>query len=143
MDELPDIVVHEEISYYRHDPHHDPEAVTGVLLKLVYDIPYFGACGVFPPLHIVNQWFAHGGGDSGMSPGASWKPFTITAGTYRELVAQISNFDPSNFDDSSEYFRMKFVLDTSFDHIQDRFEWTRVVCEKHRDTFLERAMRQK
>jgi hypothetical protein len=29
----------------------------GTLLMLVYDIPYFPACGVFPPLHILNQVF--------------------------------------------------------------------------------------
>jgi len=142
MNEIFVLGVRDEITYYRHDPHHDPEPVTGNLLRLVYDIPYFGACGVFPPLHIANQWFADGGGDGGMSPGASWKPFTITAETYEVLVAQVASFDPADFEDSAEYFRMKFLFDSAFDLIPDRFEWVKAVCGKHRDGFHERARRQ-
>jgi hypothetical protein len=59
------------------------------LLALVYDIPYFPACGIFPPLHIINQFFSSGGGDSGMSPGASWKSFTLIQKEYGDLVAAV------------------------------------------------------
>jgi len=50
------------------------------------DIPYFDACGVFPPFHIVNQTFASGGGDGGMSPGATWKPLSITEDEHTVLA---------------------------------------------------------
>ena len=32
----------------------------GSLLTFIYDVPYFGACGICPPLHIANQIFARG-----------------------------------------------------------------------------------
>lgn len=136
MDNVPTVWIDDEISYFLHDLHHEPKRVVGKLLKLVYDIPYFGACGVFPPLHVANQWFAHGGGDAGMSPGASWKPFSNTKATYNELVRDIEDFDPFDFPDSAEIFGMKFLMDTSFDHIQDRFEWAKITCEQHRDGYL-------
>ena len=43
------------IDYARHELHHPSKDMNGDLLSLVYDLPYFGACGVFPPLHIANQ----------------------------------------------------------------------------------------
>lgn len=47
-----------EIDYLRHEYHSGPEAARGTLLSLVYDIPYFSGCGVFPPHHVINQIFA-------------------------------------------------------------------------------------
>ena len=138
MDGLPKTSLNEPIRHTLHDPHHDPQQVVGDLLRLVYDIPYFAACGVFPPQHLANQWFSHGGGDAGMSPGASWKPFEITRSTYLELRAAVSKFDPADFEDSAEVFRMRFVFDDSFDYVGDRFEWAKLVCDKHRTDFFER-----
>lgn len=139
---LPEVTIDQDIPYVLHDPHHDPLEARGSLLKLVYDIPYFGACGVFPPFHLANQWFAQGGGDGGMGPGASWEPFTISQETYAQLTMQVEKTDPGTFQDSSEVFRMKFIFDRSFDHIQDRFSWAKVVCDKHREDFFERQEKQ-
>lgn len=138
MKNLPEVGVSQDIIYFLHDPHDDPRPVSGTLVRLVYDIPYFGACGVFPPLHVANQWFAHGGGDAGMNPGASWEPFRVSRETYRQLSNEIENTDPADFHDASEIFRIKFIFDTSFDQVQDRFAWARAVCRKHRASFLER-----
>lgn len=142
MKKLMEVEIDQGISYLRHDPHDEPEKVDGTLLALVYDIPYFAACGVFPPLHVANQWFADGGGDGGMGPGASWEPFTISPETYTQLALQIEKTDPSTFHDSAEIFRMKFIFDTSFDHVQARFAWSKVVCDKHRDEFFKRQEEQ-
>src|SRR5687767_13727051 len=59
------------------------------LLVLVYDIPYFGACGVFPPLHLLNQLLLRGGSQGGMSPGATWQPFSLSEQEYQDLVEAV------------------------------------------------------
>jgi hypothetical protein len=98
----------------------------------VYDIPYFGPCGIFPPFHIINQYFASGGSQGGMSPGATWEPFEISELEYLDLVATIMELDPALLGDSARYTEVKFRIDHSFDVIQDRIEWLQGVCEKHR-----------
>jgi hypothetical protein len=45
------------VQYVRHEFHGEDEHCEGTLLTLVYDIPYFSACGVFPPLAVVNEVF--------------------------------------------------------------------------------------
>ncbi len=62
------------IRYQREDLHAEPQVCEGSLLTFVYDIPYFDACGVFPPLHIINEIFSRGRAGGGMSPGAKWEP---------------------------------------------------------------------
>src|SRR5690349_5190456 len=73
------------------------EVRKGALLTLLYDIPYFGACGIFPPLHILNQILLSGGGDGGMSPSASWKPFSISEAEYATLVDSVAAYDTTYF----------------------------------------------
>ena len=36
---------------------------------------------------------------------------------------------------------MKFVLDDSLDHIEDRYDWATAACEKHRKQYFERQER--
>ena len=81
----------QKITYKRHEylGRSKSEVRKGSLLVLFYDIPYFGACGIFPPLHILNQTLSSGGGDGGMSPGASWKPFTVSEEDYARLVEEV------------------------------------------------------
>ena len=56
------------VKYVRHEFHGEPEPCTGTLLTFVHDVPYLSACGVFPPIHILNEIFSSGGGTGGMSP---------------------------------------------------------------------------
>src|SRR6516164_9115535 len=66
-----------KVRYFRYDgPHHEPKVMENTLLAFVYDIPYFAACAVFPPFHLLNQILLCGGSDGGMSPGATWKSFS-------------------------------------------------------------------
>jgi hypothetical protein len=123
------------IEYKRHEFHGDPEERRAELPTFVYDIPYFGACGIFPPLHILNQIFETGGSEGGMSPGATWTPFTIDEKEYRCLVDQITRLDPKTLTDDSRYTCVKFELDASFDYIQDWESWISQVCNKHRDAY--------
>jgi hypothetical protein len=122
------------VKYQRHEFHDDePEDREASLSTLVYDIPYFGPCGIFPPLHIINQYFADGGSQGGMSPGATWEPFEISETEYLELVEAITNLDPGLLGDTARYTEVKFRVELSLDHIQDRFDWIQAVCEKHRE----------
>ncbi len=60
------VSIEDDIIYTRHEPFYEPEEIVGDMFQFVYDILYFCACGVFPPLHIINQRMAGGGGDGGM-----------------------------------------------------------------------------
>jgi hypothetical protein len=120
------------VKYRRHEFHHEPEDREASISVLVYDIPYFGPCGIFPPFHIINQYFADGGSQGGMSPGATWEPFEISEPEYLDLVATIMELDPELLGDTARYTEVKFTIDHSLDYIQGRFEWLQAVCEKHR-----------
>ncbi|WP_155313727.1 hypothetical protein [Desulfosarcina ovata] len=124
-----------KIKYDRTEFHAGDESVENDLLSFVYDIPYFGACGIFPPIHIVNTIFLEGGGDGGMSPGAIWTPFEITEKEYEELVEAVKNTPLTNLEGKARYCEIQFEFDPEFDHIIDQFDWLQEVCKKHRENF--------
>lgn len=122
------------IKYRRHEPHGDPEDREAPLSTFVYDVPYISGCGIFPPLHILNQILENGGGDAGMSPSASWEPFSLAEDEYDELLRIIDKLDPQCLCESARYKDVKFKLDHDLDHIQDRFAWLKAACDKYRET---------
>lgn len=128
--------------YIRHEFHHEPIEAEGSLLVMIYDIPYFSACGIFPPFHIINQIFSSGGGDGGMSPGASWEPFQISKETYQQLVLLVRQTDPLGLKNHSRFYQTQFIEDPSFDSIKDRLEWMKLVCKKHRERYLKEISNQ-
>ena len=123
------------IEYERHEFHGVPEKRIAELSTFVYDIPYFGACGIFPPFHIANQIFQSGGFIGGMSPGATWEPFRLTKDEYDKLVNAIKILDPETLGEKARYKWVKFEFDSSFDHIAKWEKWLLSVCEKHRDSY--------
>jgi hypothetical protein len=123
------------VKYLRHEFHGEPEQREGTLLTLVYDIPYFSACGVFPPYQIVNQVFSNAGSTGGMSPGATWEPFTISKEEYAALTEAVRQTPISEIQPSARYAELPMTFDPKFDHIQDRIEWLSAVCRKHRDSW--------
>ena len=123
------------IEYERHEFRGVPESRKAELSTFVYDIPYFGACGIFPPLHIINQYFKEEGSTGGMSPGATWAPFTIDEEEYARLVKEIENLDPGTLGDTARYTQVKFEFDHNFDHIDKLESWLFKVCDKHRDSY--------
>ncbi|MES9941080.1 MAG: hypothetical protein ABW121_11140 [Candidatus Thiodiazotropha sp. 6PLUC7] len=137
MDEIKYISVIENIDYVKHEPHFDPEHVTGGLVQFLYDVPYFSACGVFPPRHIFNQKMAHGGGDGGMGPGASWEPFNLDEDNYRKLLQLIRETDPQSLSKKSRYYQIKFIEAPEFDGIDDQWVWLEQVCDKYRKWYHE------
>jgi len=125
------------VKYVRHEFHRDPEPYTGTLLTFVYDIPYFTACGVFPPLHIINGIFSSGGDTGGMSPGATWQPFTISEEEYKAVVTALKITPLSEIKPHARYAEIPMKFDAEFDHIHDRVPWMRAVCAKHRNSWHE------
>ena len=104
----------------------------------VYDVPYFGVCGIFPPLHIMNQILKTGGSEGGMSPGATWEPFQVSKAEYDELVDSIKVLDPQSLGDAARYTWPPFEFDPAFDGIPDWEQWLLAVSEKHRDLYHEK-----
>jgi hypothetical protein len=126
------------IEYERHEFHGDPEQRRAELSVFVYDIPYFGACGIFPPYQISNEIFQSGGSQGGMGPGATWEPFQLESVEYNELVQSIKTLNPETLGNKARYNRVKFEFDSSFDHISNWEKWLFSVCEKHRDSYHRR-----
>jgi hypothetical protein len=120
-----------QIEYRRHEFHFDPESRKGSLLAFVYDVPYLGACGIFPPRHLLNQQLRGGGGDGGMGPGASWKPFELTPTEYAQLVAAIRAVPPKTLGTRARYTDLQFQFDSTFDVYRDYFDWLKASCAKH------------
>jgi hypothetical protein len=127
------------INYLRHEfTWPEPEARSAPLYIFVYDIPYFGACGIFPPLHIINQCFSAGGSQGGMSPGATWPPFHVSHAEYFELREAVEGIDPRSFVAEARYTHMKFHFDPEFDSVMERGSWFEQVCAKHRSAYHQR-----
>jgi hypothetical protein len=106
---------------------------TGSLLTFVHDIPYFDACGVFPPLHVANQIFSRGQAGGGMSPGTEWKPFTISEHEYEMLVQAVKLTPISEIKPHARYAFLPLKFDHTFDDISDWRDWLVAVCKKHRN----------
>ena len=123
------------IKYKRHELHKKTEYRTSQLSTFVYDIPYFGACGIFTPYHIINQIFNSGGSEGGMSPGATWESFRISKEEYDELVDHIINTEPKSFGAEARYKNIKYEFDNEFDEIKDYQTWIKKVCDKHRKSY--------
>jgi hypothetical protein len=124
-----------KVSYIRTEFHQEDINIDNTLLAFVYDVPYFGACGIFPPFHILNEIFLSGGGNGGMSPGAIWQPFGITEEEYLELKNAVLSIEPMDLRDLARYCDIQFEFDPEFDNIQDRRKWTVATCEKHRESY--------
>ncbi len=125
------------VDYVRHEFRGEPEPCTGTLLTFVYDIPYLSACGVFAPLQIINQILSSGGDIGGMSPGATWKPFTISKEEYEALLTALKTTPLSEIKPHARYAEVTLKCDPEFDDIQDRITWIRAVCSKHRNSWHE------
>lgn len=127
------------ITYKRHEFARGTETRNAPLLVFVYDIPYMDACGIFPPLHILNIVLLEGGDEGGMSPGATWKPFALNEEQYAALVAEIVQIDPSVFGDQVRYAYVQFNFDNTLDHITDRSAWYQAACAKPSEQYLQKV----
>jgi hypothetical protein len=121
------------VEYQRHEYHGEPEAVAAPLWAFVYDVPYLAICGVFPPLHILNQVLAAGGSPGGMGPGATWTPFEISADEYRTMLPLVLEPDRTALAGWARYPDQRMFLDPDLDHIKDHLDWVRAAGARHRD----------
>jgi len=123
------------ITYLSHEFHGVPEALNAELPAFVYDIPYFGACGIFPPFHIINGIFESGGAEGGMGPGATWKPFRIIEAEYEELVKAIEALDPKSLMKKVRFGQVKFAFDVELKTETEWETWMQKACDRHREAW--------
>lgn len=81
------------VHYLRHEPRHPAELVSAPLMEFVLDVPNLIYRGVVPPFALLNAVLGRGGGDAGMSPGASWEPFMLSIAEYEQLVVDLLSAD--------------------------------------------------
>jgi hypothetical protein len=145
------------VSYFRyHGMWHGDRAdrMENSLVAFIYDVPYFGACGVIPPLHLLNQYLRRGGGKGGMSPGATWEPFSLSPAEYEDLANAVRAVPPESLRDRARFAHVQFIFDPDFEgdpesypvhaapkrsdrfippDYNDYYVWSGAVCAKHRD----------
>ena len=104
----------------------DAPSESALLAEFLLTTPVFAhalrSFGVVPPIHILNEVLSSGSYDAGMSGGASWEPFEVSAEEYEELVEQLT---------------------TSLDHsiIEDPELWDRSTYEKWHGALLSKYAR--
>ncbi len=125
----------ERIRYRLHGGN-KPEKKEGTLLDLVYDIPYLDAVGILPPLHLLNERLRTGGGDGGMSPGASWEPFEISAADYETLCQALEETSLEELQQRGHGVYVKLRRAPEFDHHRKQGHWMQAVVAKYRDDYL-------
>ena len=104
-------------------------------MSFVYDVPYLSACGIFPPLHILNQCLLDGGGDAGMSPGVSWEPFQLNEEEYEGLWEALERIDPTQLE--ARFTSVKYKRDPELENETKFLSWTAKACAKHKEWFFD------
>jgi hypothetical protein len=120
-----------DIEYTRHDFHHEPENRKTALRYFVLDVPYLLAFGVIPPLSIMNRTLKSGGGQGGMGPGATWKPFTLTDEEYAELVQHLVSLDLDEARQHARFIPDALRDDTSLHSCRNVGSWLRAAKMKY------------
>lgn len=113
-----------------------PEKKEGPLIDLIYDIPYLDVCGILPPLHLLNERLLSGGGDGGMSPGASWEPFEVSQAEYDALCRQIEDTPLEELQQRGHAVHATLQRDPEIEHHRTHKAWMRAAVAKHRDAYL-------
>ena len=122
------------VCYERYEFHQDvPEQRTAPLTEFVLDVPYLVMFGVIPPLQVLKEVLAGGGGDAGMSPGAGWEPFSIDNEEYAELVAGLLALDLRDVaaNDRARFVPDSVVVDASVEDSKDHIQWLARITPKY------------
>ena len=72
--------------------------VQGTLVELFLAIPYLMSAEIIPPLNVLNELFAEGVFDAGMSGGCRWEAFEIGVEEYQELVEGLLKLPGKNYE---------------------------------------------
>lgn len=127
-----------QVDYVRIEDRGSPEARRAPLWAFLMDLPYFGACGIFPPLHHLNAILK-----SGTHVGATWEPFELSEEEYQNVLPRLVNPDANLLAQYSRYEWQVFEVDPDLDKFTDFAEWQRRACEKHGQAYgLRMAMLQ-
>ena len=127
------------VKYKRHEfrekhPANRNEEVARFLL----DIPYLLYFGVIPSREAINEVLRKGGGDAGMSPGASWEPFELTEDEYWEIVERWDQMDieKEREEDHFRYNPKMFVKDDEIMNIPEHTNYLRLSRKKYESLYL-------
>ena len=119
------------MTYVRHEFHHKPEKRIATFPYFLLDIPYLFISGIIPPLAVLNDVLSRGGGDGGMSPGASWEPLTLTEAEYSELVEELLTLDTADAKKYARFVPRELQEDLTLHHHTKFIHWLRAAKEKH------------
>ena len=113
----------------------------GDLFELVLDFPLSflpgpnsnGKAKVLVSYSVLNEWLKKGGGDGGMSPGATWLPFEISENDYKNLVEKLQSLNYEQVKDKHPYFPEELIVDFELNsNFLDPDEWEKQYCLKYR-----------
>jgi hypothetical protein len=111
------------IKYQRHEFRYPTEPREAPLWAFFFDVPYLLVFGVFPPRRVLNSHLRSGGGDGGMSPGASWQPFELTEDGYNSVLPLVLKPDHARLRTLVRYPLDEVTLDPEFDGCKDLPGW--------------------
>lgn len=114
------------VKYWEEEHGRGDEPREAPLWQFLRALPYLGACGIFPPCHLLNEVLRGGRAGGGMSPGAHWDPFEITQAEYDAVMPLIlTPPEPSRFEWEV------FQRDPELDQFSTYQEWMRAAAAKH------------
>ena len=120
------------IDYTREEFHAPDEEQQAPLPVFLLDVPGLLVRGVLPPLHLLNELLAEGHMGGGMSPGARWRPFEITATEYSHVSAELAEAARQGSVTNAARFAPNTVrLDPELAHHTDFITWVGAVCAKY------------
>jgi hypothetical protein len=103
------------------------------LAEFMLDIMYLMQdTGVIPPLHVLNEVLQEGGDNGGMSPGTSWRSFSIQESEYQELVEELLKLDVTEAKKMHPYiYFQKVVVDEALHQRENYLSWLQAVSIKY------------
>ena len=128
------------VKYRRHEFHdNQPWHRKEELHRFLLDIPYLLYFGVIPSRAAMNEVLRAGGGDGGMSPGASWEPFELTEDEYWEAIERWDQMDiaKEKDDDHFRYDPKVFVQEGEIMNIGSHGDYLSRSRKKYEALYLE------
>ena len=120
------------IDYTREEFHAPDEEQQARLPTFLLDVPGLLVRGVLPPLHLLNEILAQGHVGGGMSPGARWSPFEITATEYFDVLAELPEAARrGSLTNAARFAPTTVRFDPELGHHADFIDWVRAVCAKY------------
>ncbi len=121
------------IDYVREEFHAPDEARRAPLPTFLLDVPYLLVLGVVPPLPVLNELLTLGHMGGGMSPGARWSPFVLSAAEYHAALALLPEAARAAArDGSARFVPARIRIDPELAGHPDFAAWSAAVGAKYR-----------